>query len=112
MVVTPLAANTSSALASAGVDSAWVSMPMNSGPSTPAPWRCSQIAWLMARMCASLKALLKEDPLCRHRGVRPAGEIGRDQPGHVDQHRRRGGLAGERTYFGSHRSLRRVEVGS
>ena len=33
---TPFAANTSSALARAGSDSAWVSIPMNSGPDIPA----------------------------------------------------------------------------
>ena len=35
IVSTPFAASTSKALASAGSDSAWVSMPMNSGPSVP-----------------------------------------------------------------------------
>ncbi len=35
MTSTPLAASTSSAEANAGADSAWVSKPMNSGPSMP-----------------------------------------------------------------------------
>ena len=39
IVSTPLAASTSSALRSAGSDSACVSMPMNSGPSMPLPAR-------------------------------------------------------------------------
>ncbi|MNN57590.1 hypothetical protein D3C81_1725840 [compost metagenome] len=49
MTCTPLAANTCSALAPAGVDKAWVSTPTNTGPSMPLAWRYKQIAWLMAR---------------------------------------------------------------
>ena len=82
MVVTPLAANTSSALANAGIDSAWVSIPMNSGPVMRAPCRCSQIAWLMARMCASLKALLKAEPRCPEvpKATRCDGTAGSGRP--------------------------------
>jgi hypothetical protein len=39
IVSTPLAASTASALSNAGCDSAWVSMPMYSGPAMPAPLR-------------------------------------------------------------------------
>lgn len=45
---TPFAVNTSSAVASAGRDRAWVSMPANSGPSMPLACRYWQIAWLIA----------------------------------------------------------------
>jgi hypothetical protein len=62
MVSTPLAAKTSSALARAGSESGWVSMPMNSGPVMPASVRCWQIAWAMARMWDSLKAVSKAEP--------------------------------------------------
>ena len=52
MVGTPLAASTSSALALAGPDSAWVSMPRNSGPVIPLALRWSQIACVIAHTCA------------------------------------------------------------
>ena len=39
IVATPFAASTSSAVSNAGCDSAWVSAPMNSGPSMPFDWR-------------------------------------------------------------------------
>ena len=45
-------------------------------------------------------------PLRRDFRVRLAGEISRDQSRHIDQHRWRRGLAGERTYFGGHLILR------
>ena len=45
---TPFAASTSSALVSAGRDSACVSMPRNSGPSIWCAARYRQIAWAMA----------------------------------------------------------------
>ena len=61
-VVTPLAASTSSAVRCAGADSAWVSLPMYSGPSMPWLDRCSQIACVMARMCASLNEPRSEEP--------------------------------------------------
>ena len=48
MTSTPFAASTSSALANAGADSAWVSKPMNSGPSMPFCRRYAQMAWVMA----------------------------------------------------------------
>src|SRR5262245_4403878 len=35
---------------------------MKSGPSTPCPRRCSQIAWTIAAMCASLKEPRSEEP--------------------------------------------------
>jgi hypothetical protein len=59
---TPLAASTSSALSNAGCDSACVSQPMNSGPSMPFPCRYSQIAWLIASTCHSLKLRSNELP--------------------------------------------------
>ena len=61
-VWTPLLASTSSAVRSAGAEAAWVSAPRNSGPVIPARERYSQIAWVMARMCASLKALSSAAP--------------------------------------------------
>jgi hypothetical protein len=60
--VTPLAASTSSALRVAGSESACGSMPRNTGPSTPWPRRYSQIAWLMATMWSSLKAVFRLEP--------------------------------------------------
>src|SRR5450631_2708706 len=60
----PLAANTSSALAKAGSAKAWVSMPTNNGPVMPIFCLWSHSAWLIARICASLKALLKAEPRC------------------------------------------------
>ena len=40
----------------------------------------------------------EHDPLRRDRRVRHVGVVGRDEPGYVDQHRRRGRLAGQGTY--------------
>jgi len=62
MTCTPWAASTSSALAQAGTDNAWVSMPRNSGASIPCPARYSQIAWLMASTCGALKLRSSDDP--------------------------------------------------
>ena len=62
MVVTPLPASTSSAVAHAGSLRAWVSRPMNSGPSMPCSRRYSQIAWVVARMCASLNDVVSDVP--------------------------------------------------
>jgi hypothetical protein len=45
-----LAWNTSIAVTHAGSESACVSRPMNSGPSTPWAARYSQMAWLVAAM--------------------------------------------------------------
>src|SRR5271169_1736265 len=53
--LSPFAASTSSAVRCAGADSAWVSFPIYKGPSIPCPLRYSQIAWVIARMCASVK---------------------------------------------------------
>src|SRR5271154_6008741 len=61
---TSFAANTSSALADAGSESACVSMPRNSGPAIPFAIRYAQIACVVARICASLNDLCKEDPRC------------------------------------------------
>ena len=61
-VSTPFAARTSSALSNAGSDSAWVSMPMNSGPLIPAEERYSQIACVIASTCHSLKLRSSEVP--------------------------------------------------
>ena len=47
----PLAASTSSALAPAGADNAWVSSPRNNGPSMPCFWRYRQMACVMASTC-------------------------------------------------------------
>ncbi len=54
---TPAAANTSTAVSCAGPDSAWVSLPMNNGPSMPWLRRYSTIAAVVATICASLKAV-------------------------------------------------------
>ena len=62
-VSTPFAARTSSAVRSAGAEAACVSAPRNSGPVMPARARCSQIACVIARMCASLKAPSSGAPL-------------------------------------------------
>ncbi len=61
---TPLATSTSSAVFHAGSDSPWVSLPMNSGPSTPCPARYSTIAWVVAAMCRSLKEVFRLEPRC------------------------------------------------
>ena len=42
--LTPLAISTEIALAKAGSDNAWVSLPKNSGPLMPLSWRYSAIA--------------------------------------------------------------------
>jgi hypothetical protein len=59
---TPLATSTSRAVRQAGSERPWVSRPRNSGPVIPALARCSAIAWLMARMWASLKAPSRLEP--------------------------------------------------
>ncbi|MNJ70625.1 hypothetical protein D3C77_670990 [compost metagenome] len=64
MTCTPLAAITCRALAAAGVDKAWVSAPMNSGPSIPLLWRYRQMAWLIASTWCSLKLRSSELPRC------------------------------------------------
>ena len=61
---TPCAASTSRAVSCAGPDRAWVSRPMNSGPSMPCSVRYSTIAWVIAAMCASLKEPLRAEPRC------------------------------------------------
>src|ERR1017187_2033874 len=61
-VCTPLAASTSSVVCCAGAESAWVSLPRQSGPMMPACVRYSAIAWAMARMYASLKLPLMALP--------------------------------------------------
>jgi hypothetical protein len=57
-----LAASTSSALAAAGTDSAWVSRPRNNGPVMFCEARYWKIAWVMARMCHSLNERSKDEP--------------------------------------------------
>ena len=116
MVVTPLAANTSSALANAGIDSAWESIPMNSGPVMLAtlPVLADRLAdgqdvRLIEGVVeggAAMPRGAEGDALRWHRWIRPAGEIRRHQPRHIDQRGRRGRLAGQRTYLGSHLTLR------
>ena len=82
-------------VAKAGSDSAWVSVPMNSGPSID--WlrrRYSQMACVMARMCHSLNARSNDEPRCpdvpnatrsrRDGGVGPLGIVRRDELRHVD----------------------------
>ena len=56
MTSTPLAARTSSALANAGADRAWVSNPMNSGPSMPRCLRYAQMAWVIGEHVALVEA--------------------------------------------------------
>ena len=96
MTSTPFAASTSSALARAGTERACVSMPRNSGPSIFCCLRYRQIAWVMARICDSLKALSNETAmsggaeghaLCRHGGIGTIDIVGRDKSGYVRQHR-------------------------
>ena len=55
-------ASTSSADRSAGSERAWVSLPMKSGPAIPRCARYSQMAWVVARMWASLKLSRRADP--------------------------------------------------
>lgn len=62
--VTPLAANTSSAVTFAGSDSACVSAPRKRGPSVPWSARYSQMAWLVAAMWSSLNAVARDEPRC------------------------------------------------
>ena len=50
------------AVVQAGWDSAWVSLPMNSGPVMPWAARYSTIAWVVAAMCASLNAVSRLEP--------------------------------------------------
>src|SRR5258705_11575025 len=64
IATTSLAASTSSAEAHAGSDNAWVSRPMNSGPVVPCEARYSTIAWVVARMWASLNAASRLEPRC------------------------------------------------
>ncbi len=61
---TSLAASTSSAETQAGSDSPWVSRPMNNGPVVPCAARYSAMAWVVARMCASLNAPSRLEPRC------------------------------------------------
>ena len=60
--VTPLAASTSSAVAVAGSERPWVSLPMKSGPSVPWAARYSQIACVVAAMWSSLKDVDSDEP--------------------------------------------------
>ena len=57
-----LAARTSRAVAKAGSERAWVSWARKRGPVVPLLWRYSTMAWVMAAMWSSLKAVLKEEP--------------------------------------------------
>ncbi len=59
---TPFATSTPSAVRVAGSDRAWVSRPMKSGPLYPRWTRYLQMASVVARMWASLKALRSDDP--------------------------------------------------
>ena len=64
MATTSLAASTSSADTQAGSDSPCVSRPMNSGPVVPCAARYSTMAWVIARMWASLNAPFSAEPRC------------------------------------------------
>ena len=55
ITVTPFAASTSSAVRSAGLETAWVSLPRKSGPAIPRAARKSAMAWVIARRWASVK---------------------------------------------------------
>src|SRR3990172_5245594 len=59
---TPLAASTSRAVPNAGSESAWVSIPRNRGPVMCRRLRYRQIAWVMARIWASLNPHRREEP--------------------------------------------------
>ena len=106
MVSTPFAASTSSAVRCAGAETAWVSFPIYSGPSIPCPRRYSQMACVMARMCASLNVPCSGEPRCplvpkltswlRIAHVGPALVILPLQTSQVDQHFLRRGFAGQR----------------
>ena len=109
MTSTPLAASTSSALATAGTERACVSMPRNNGPSI----FCSRpvqtngltdgqdmplVESLFERGTAVSRGA-KRDPLRRHRGVGRLGIIGRDKSGHINQHGWFGRLSRKRAYL-------------
>src|SRR5690606_38600943 len=57
---TPFAASTSTAVRSAGSESAWVSAPRNRGPVTPRDALWSATAWHIAAMWSSLNDLFTE----------------------------------------------------
>jgi hypothetical protein len=59
---TSCAANTSSAVANAGAESACVSRPRKSGPEMPSRRRYSTIAAHTATMCRSLNVRFSEEP--------------------------------------------------
>src|SRR5271166_3872224 len=63
-VCTWLPARTSSAVRWADPESACVSRPMNSGPSVPRMRRKSQMAWVMARIWASVNEPRSDEPRC------------------------------------------------
>src|SRR5262249_3700139 len=62
MATTSLAASTSSADTQAGSERPCVSRPMNNGPLVPCAARYSTMAWVIARMWASLNAPPSADP--------------------------------------------------
>ncbi|ETB23571.1 hypothetical protein O973_03360 [Mycobacterium avium subsp. avium 11-4751] len=62
MATTSFAASTSSADTQAGSDRPCVSRPMNNGPEMPCAARYSTMAWVIARMCASLNAPASAEP--------------------------------------------------
>src|SRR5882757_10232975 len=72
------AASTSTALFIAGRESACVSMPRKSGPSIFCCLRYKQIAWVIARMCHSLKDRSKDEPRCPDvpKATRCSGTLG------------------------------------
>ena len=84
-------------------------MPRNSGPSVPCRFRYRQIAWVIARMCHSLKASLNDEPRCPevpkatrwagHRWIGHLGVVGGDEPRHIDQHSEGRRLSCQGTYF-------------
>jgi hypothetical protein len=79
---TPLPASTSSALAAAGSESAWVSMPRKSGPSMPFFLRYRQIACVIASTCRSLNEVSNDEPRCPEvpKATRCAATAGSGRP--------------------------------
>ncbi len=110
--VTSLATSTSSAVTQAGSDRPWVSRPTNSGPSKPCSRRYSQIAWVVARMCASLNEVVQAGAAVARGAeghllvdvlrVRFSRVVGR----HQVRRRRRGRRAGRAVRHGARSCLR------
>ena len=95
MTSTPLAARTSRALARAGSDRAWVSIPRYSGPVIPCrlpvpanglgDGQNMRLVKGIVQRRAPVPGSAEGHPLRGHGRVRLSGVIGGDQPGDIDQ---------------------------